>query len=477
MSGQTNRRDFLKASAVVGAGYWISTSETLAQARSANDKINVASIAVGGKGDSDSNDAGERGNLVAICDVDENTLNRKASKFPKAKKYTDLRKLLDEMGKEIDAVTVSTPDHMHAFAALTAIQMGKHVFVQKPLCHDVYEARALTTLAKKHKICSQMGNQGTSTDGLRKAVDVVRSGMLGDVTEVHVWTNRPVWPQGTNAVLKIPGVKGAIYDGKAAAPAPPKELHWDLWLGTAPARSYYPDTYHTFNWRGWWDFGTGALGDMACHTANMAFMACELGYPSTLMAETSEFNNQTFPTWSVVRYEFPERKGSAGGTLVPLKWTWYDGGNDKPRWVNEKLKEMAKGRNIPGSGSLLIGTKATLFSPNDYGEDWVLLPSGENKEIKRDDVKVDEKLPRVHGDHMGEWFKAMQAGKPEVALSNFAYAGPLTETVVLGCIAQRFAPRKLEWDGPNMRIPNMKEPNEFIRREYRKGWELKVDLA
>ncbi|MEP0844649.1 MAG: Gfo/Idh/MocA family oxidoreductase [Phycisphaerae bacterium] len=477
MATPSNRRDFLKASAAVGAGFWIATREGLAQNRSPNERINVASIAVGGKGDSDSNDAGRLGNLVAICDVDENTLNRKAEKFPKAKKYTDFRKMLDEMGKEIDAVTVSTPDHQHAFAALLAISMGKHAFVQKPLCHDVWEARTLTLAAKKHRVCTQMGNQGTSTDGLRKAVDAVRAGLIGQVSEVHVWTNRPVWPQGTNAVLGIPGVNDAIYKGEAAASRPPRTLHWDEWIGTAPMRAYYPDTYHTFKWRGWWDFGTGALGDMACHTANMAFMACELGYPTLLQAETSEFNNQTFPTWSIVRYDFPERRSQSGGTLAPLKWTWYDGGNDKPRWINEKLKELAGGRDIPGSGSLLIGDKATLFSPNDYGEDWVILPKGESREIKRDDFKVEEKLPRAHGQHMEEWFKAMHAGKPELALSNFGYAGPLTETVVLGCIAQRFAPRKLEWDGPNMKIPNMKEPNNFIKRQYRSGWELPGSLV
>lgn len=465
MAERTNRRSFLKSSAMAGAGFWVASRHAAAQSRSPNEKIRVAAIGTGGKGGGDTDDAGRLGEVVAVCDVRESALRDKANKYSKAKAFKDFREMFDRMEKDIDAVTVSTPDHTHAVAAMWAMMRGKHVFVQKPLCHDAYEARMLTQAAKHYKVCTQMGNQGTAEDGLRKAVEVVWSGMIGAVKEVHVWTNRPVWPQGASAVLNLPAVQAAI-TGKGDPKTDPKDVDWDLWLGTAPERPFQPN-YQPFNWRGWWDWGTGALGDMACHTANMAFMACQLGSPISLEAEVSEFNPQSFPMWSVVRYEFPERRGR-NGTLPPLKWTWYDGGNDKPAWVGRKLKELAHGRDIPGSGSLIIGEKATLFSPNDYGSDWALLPEG----TPRDQVKVDQILPRAHGRHMEEWFQAMRENKPSIAVSNFAYAGPLTETVVLGCIAQRFANRRLEWDGPSMTFKNFKEANQFVKREYREGWEL-----
>jgi predicted dehydrogenase len=463
---KTKRRDFLKNSALAGAGFWVATRSAWAQSNSPNEKINIACIGTGGMGGGDTDSVGGQ-NIVALCDVRPSALESKLAKFPKAKGFADYRKMLDQMGKEIDAVTVSTPDHTHAPAAMSAMKRGIHCFVQKPLCHDVWEARELTRMAKElkakggGKLCTQMGNQGTSEAGLRKAVEVVWSGMIGPVKEVHVWTNRPIWPQGTGAVLGLDSVKYAL-TGKGEPKPEPDDVDWDLWLGTSPARPYQPQ-YQPFKWRGWWDWGTGALGDMACHTANMAFMACKLGYPTSVEAEVSEYNPQTFPMWSVIRYEFPAREG-----LPPLKWTWYDGGKDKPAWVNKKLKELAHGNDIPGSGSLLIGEKATLFSPNDYGADWVLLPEGQ----KRDQVEVKEILPRSPG-HKEEWFRAIRENKPELALSNFSYAGPLTETVVLGCVAIR-AGKKIEWDGPNLAIKNDKDEklNQYLKREYREGWEV-----
>ncbi len=467
MQPESNRRDFLKTSALAGAGFWVATREGFAQSNSANEKVNVACIGTGGMGGGDTQDVANHGqNVVALCDVRPSALNGMKEKMPKAQAFSDFRKMFDKMAKEIDAVTVSTPDHTHAIAAMWAIQHGKHVFVQKPLTHDVWEARTLKEAVVRHKVCSQMGNQGTSSDGLRKACETVWSGRIGAVKEVHVWTNRPVWPQGVNAVINLPVVKSSMYGG-GEAKTTPNDVDWDLWLGTAPERLYQPN-YQPFNWRGWWDYGTGALGDMACHTANMAFMACKLGYPTSIEAEMSEYNSETFPMWSVVRYEFPEREG-----LPPLKWTWYDGGSDKPTWVNKKLKELAHGRDIPGSGSLLIGEKGTLFSPNDYGEDWVLLPDGTH----RDKVDVAQTLPRAHGDHKGEWFKAIRENKPEIAMSNFNYAGALTETVVLGCVALRFPNRRIEWDGPGMKVTNTPEANKFLKREYRKGWDFPESVA
>ncbi len=485
MSIKTKRRDFLKNSALAGAGFWVATRSTWAQSRSPNEKINIACIGTGGMGGGDTDSVASQ-NIVALCDVRPSALEDKQKKFPKAKAFADYRKMFDEMEKEIDAVTVSTPDHTHAPAAMSAMKRGIHCFVQKPLCHDVWEARELTRMARElkakggGKLCTQMGNQGTSEPGLRKAVEAVWSGMIGPVKEVHVWTNRAGtwWPQGAKAILGLDSVRHTL-TGKGDPNPEPDDVDWDLWLGTSPKRAYQPQ-YQPFRWRGWWDWGTGALGDMACHTANMAFMACKLGYPISVEAEISEYNPQTYPTWSVIRYEFPARSN-----LPPLKWTWYDGGKDKPAWVNKKLKELAHGHNIADSGSLLIGEKATLFSPDDYGADWVLLPEGQ----KRDQVEVAQVLPRSPG-HKQEWFQAIRENKPELAMSNFSYAGPLTETVVLGCVAIRVAPgmvvetegpdgktkktthTRIEWDGPNMKVTNIPAANEFLKREYREGWEV-----
>ncbi|MHC4441744.1 MAG: Gfo/Idh/MocA family oxidoreductase [Planctomycetota bacterium] len=460
MSRKINRRELLKKSAFAGAGLWVAggTGCSLLQPRprriSPNEKMNIACIGVGGRGRS--NVRGVRNeNIVALCDVDDKQAGNVFGNYPKAKRYKDFRKMLEEV-KEIDAVTVSTPDHQHAFAAMMAMQMGKHVYCEKPLTHDVYEARMLTEAAKKYKVVTQMGNQGSCLSGLREAVEVVRSGAIGPVREVHVWTNRPIWPQGIGRPKDTPAV--------------PKTLDWDLWLGTAPERPYHP-AYLPFNWRGWWDYGTGALGDMACHTANMAFMACKLGYPTSVEAEMSEYNPETFPVWSVIRYEFPAR-----GDLPPLKWVWYDGGKNKPGWVNKKLKELAHGNKLTGSGSLIMGDKGTLYSPNDYGAQYKLLPEKDFEGYK----PPTPWLPRLpepkekrswDRNHHDEWIRACKEYKPDLPMSNFSYAGPLTETVVLGCVAMR-AQQKIEWDGPKMRITNLPEANQYLRRNYRKGWKL-----
>jgi predicted dehydrogenase len=361
---------------------------------------------------------------------------------------------------------------------MAAMKLGKHVYTQKPLCHDVYEARALTEAARKYKVVTQMGNQGSAEDGLRQAVEVIQSGAIGTVKEVHVWTNRPVWPQGIDAILQHRGVQAAL-KGKGEGVAPPSHVAWKLWLGTAPYRAYDP-IYAPFKWRGWWDYGTGALGDMACHTANMAFRACNLGYPTSVEAEMSEYNDQTFPMWSVIRYEFPERElvvpGKDAATLPPLKWTWYDGGADKPAWVVKKLKDLAmlgEKDRLADSGSLIIGDKGTLFSPNDYGAEYKLLPEGNFEGYKPPTPWI----PRVHQQHQKEFIDAIKANKPEMCYSRFEVAGPLTETVVLGCVAMR-ARRRIEWDGPNMKITNPPkgekavDPNTFLKREYSPGYEL-----
>src|SRR5262245_35497893 len=327
MSEQTNRRTFLQASAVAGLGFWVGTTQGQTKKEKAKiERLRIACIGVGGKGSSDTDQAGQVGDLIALCDIDDNNLNGKASKFPKAQKFNDFREMLDKIGKDIDAVTVSTADHTHAAASAMAIRMGKHVYCQKPLTHTVHEARTLRELAREYKVCTQMGNQGTASDPFRTSVDRLQAGVLGPVKEVHLWTNRPVWPQAPKVT-------------KRPEPAPcPKHVHWDLFLGPAPERPYavYEEeregkrnrrgAYHDFNWRGWWDFGTGALGDMACHTANMPFMGLNLGLPTTIEAESEALNPETYPGWARVTYEFPAR-----GSLPPVKVIWYEGKRDDKR--------------------------------------------------------------------------------------------------------------------------------------------------
>jgi predicted dehydrogenase len=450
---RTNRRDFLKQTALAGVGFWVAGG---LEAKDTNGKINIACIGVGGKGSSDTDQAGEVGNIVALCDIDDHTLERKAKKFPEAKKYNDFRKMLHEMDKEIDAVTVSTPDHTHAAAAVMAMKMKKHVYCQKPLTHTVYEARLMRETAQKNKVATQMGNQGTASNGLRRAVEIIRAGVIGPVREVHVWTNRPVWPQSPR-ITKRPKPS-----------EPPSHVHWDLWLGPAPERPYSAERqynnhppYHDFNWRGWWDFGTGALGDMACHTANMAFMALKLGYPTSIEAESGEINPETYPAWAKITFQFPSR-----GDMPALKFVWYEGRNGKDRVLPPV--ELIKGNRFSDSGSLLVGDKGVLFSPNDYGEQYKLLPEKDFDGYKG----PKEYLPRNGRGDSGmkeEWVRAIRGGPP--AISSFDYAGVLTEAILLGNVAMR-AGKKIEWDGEKMQITNFKQANDWINLPRREGWKL-----
>jgi predicted dehydrogenase len=450
MARRSNRRDFLKQSALAGVGFWVAgTSNLLADSKSSNERLNIACIGVGGKGSSDTDQAANHGTIVALCDIDDKPLNAKAQKFPKAKKYNDFRKMFDEMAKDIDAVTVSTPDHTHAPASMMAMKLGKHVYCQKPLTHDVHEARVMRETAAKYKVATQMGNQGTAENGLRRAVEIIRAGAIGSVREVHVWTNRPIWPQAPSVTSRP----------RETPPIPP-HVHWDEFLGPAPERPYSP-AYHPFAWRGWWDFGTGALGDMACHTANMAFMALKLGYPISVVAECDDINPETYPGWAIIHYQFPAR-----GDMPPVKLTWYEG-----KRAGEKVlppAELRKGQKPSDSGSLLVGDKGILYSPNDYGASYKLLPEKDFEGYQG----PPETLPRNgRGDDgmKAEWVAAIKGGPP--AMSNFDYAGMLTETVLLGNVAMRVG-KKIEWDGPNLKAKNCPEADQFIRREYRRGWSL-----
>jgi predicted dehydrogenase len=469
LNQQSNRRDFLKGTTLAGAGFWVAGGVSLAESKSANEKLNFACIGVGGKGDSDSNDVGRLGNLVAICDIDDTQLDRKARKFPKAKKYHDFRKMFDEMAKEIDAVTVSTPDHTHAIASVTAMQLGKHVYCQKPLAHSVYEARLMRETAERHKVATQMGNQGTASNGLRRGVEIIRAGAIGPVHEVHVWTDRPAryWIQGADAILRVAPARAAALaalHGKTPSnlhsATVPKQIHWDLFLSTAPVRPYDP-IYHPMGWRGWFDFGTGALGDMACHTANLPFMALKLGYPTSVEAASGEMNPETYPSWAKITFQFPARDD-----MPPVKLTWYEGSDRGNRVLPPE--RLTRGQRMSNSGSLMVGEKGILFSPNDYGERWYLLPEKDFEGYKG----PPETLPRNGKGDFGqkaEWVAAIRGGPP--AMSNFNYAALLTETILLGNVAMRVG-KKIEWDGPNMRVTNHSEAEQYIKPHFRQGWTL-----
>jgi len=460
------RRDFLKGTAVAGAGAWLVGNAGCAQPKAAtpvvqvpkvkgtyklNEKLNIAGIGCGGKGGSDIQKC-RKENVVALCDVDFKRMAGAIGSYPNAKKYHDWRVLLDEMGKGIDAITCSTTDHMHAAICVTAMRMGKHVYCQKPLTHDVWEARVMAETSKECNVATQMGNQGTALDGFRTAVESIQAGAIGNVTEAHIWTNRPVWPQGKSR--------------PAGSDAIPENLDWDLWIGTAPMRPYKEKCYHPFSWRGWWDFGTGALGDMGCHTANMAFMALDLKWPTTIEAESSGFDKDSFPTWSIITYQFPAR-----GKLPPLKWTWYDGGNDKPQKVHDKIKGLIQGEPYSKSGSVLIGDKGILYSPSDYGAASTLLPKKDFEGYKPGPQKYPRWGPGNNDQQQtDEWVAACKDPKKK-CLSNFEYGGTLTEALMLGNVAL-YAGTKIEWDGKNCKVTNCPKANDVIRRQYRKGWEV-----
>jgi predicted dehydrogenase len=470
MARSLTRRQILQLGAAAPLGYFFTGPAcSVVKADGANGRLRVAGIGVGGKGSSDIEQAGSLMEVVALCDIDDQRLNQRATTWPKARKYNDYRKLFDEMMKEIDAVTVSTPDHHHALPSLTAMRAGKHVYCQKPLAQTPAEARLMREAAAKAGVVTQMGNQGSAHSGLRRGVELVRGGLLGDVTEAHVWTNRPFkyWKQSPDVVARPP-----------EAPVP-SHVHWEEWLGAAPFRPYAVrdggkrPAYHPHDWRGYWDFGTGALGDMACHTANLAFRALELAEPIAVSAQAGPINPETYPAWAVITYYFPSR-----GSKPPVTLHWYEGARDGGRVLPPTdllAKVLHKGETAADSGSLLIGSKGMLFSPSDYGAKFRLVPGKEFAEVKTDKP---EQGPVGVGDHQEdpaqkrEWVEAIKAGKPAMAASSFDFAGRLTETMLLGNIAVRFAGQRLEWDSGNMKFGNSPSATKLVTKSYRNGWEL-----
>jgi predicted dehydrogenase len=474
MTPRLSRRQALRLGTAAPLGYlFTGPAFSVPKVHGANEKLRVAGIGIGGKGSSDIDQAGDLMEVVAICDIDENRLGEKGKKFPAAKKFFDYRKLFDEMAKEFDACTVSTPDHSHAPASVMAMRAGKHVYTQKPLTHTVFEARLMRETAAKHKVCTQMGNQGSALNGLRRAVELIHAGTIGTVTEAHVWTDRPreFWRQAP-AIVARPKVSAAV----------PKHVHWEEFIGPAPMRPYAigelqegkwkgRPVYHPHDWRGWWDFGTGAMGDMACHTANMAFRALKLGPPSTVSAVSGEVNPETYPAWAHMTFDFPARADMPACSLH-----WYEGAKDGQKMLPPRdllAKVLREKEAVANSGSILVGTKGILYSPNDYAAQFRLVP---DKDFAGLQLTKPETLPagvdKENDPQMKkEWVAAMRAGKPELAYSNFDFAGTLTETMLLGNIAVRVGGSKLAWDAAKLAFANSSAATAFVTKEYRKGWD------
>ena len=476
LSKQKSRRDFIKNTSLLAGGFFIIPRHVLGKGFIApSDKLNIAGIGCGGKAEVNLPYAWNKGaeNIVALCDVDDRMAASARKNWPGAPYYKDFREMLDKEHKNIDAVMVTTPDHMHAVHALPCMQLGKHVYVEKPLTHDIYEARILTQAEKKYKVVTQMGNQGSSGNDTRNVETWIQGGVIGDVHTVHVWTNRPVWPSGVS-----------LPEGKFEVP---KELAWDLWLGTAPYRDYNP-AYLPAIWRGWTDYGTGSLGDMGCHFIDVPYRALKLGYPVSVECSVTSvytgffqesFYKGSFPPSSKIHLQFPKR-----GTMAPVELIWYDGGI-KPKRPVELLpdEEMAEW----DGGMIFEGTKGKLMA-GLFGRKPTLLPT---KLMASTTLPV-SKFPFVERGsegHQTQWTNACKKGYGAYTSSPFSQAGPLAETVLMGNLAvmsynnyetnskgdKQFNGRKqLQWDGENMKITNYEPANQFVRRKYREGWKLEL---
>lgn len=474
---QNSRRGFIKTTALAAAGFMIVPRHVLGGKgfTAPSDRLQLAGIGAGGKGESDIAGIvkGGKTDVAFLCDVDDRSAATSVKNFPKAKYYKDYRELLDKEAKHIDAVTVSTPDHNHAMIAMAAMQLGKHVYVQKPLTHDIYEARMLTEAAKRYRVVTQMGNQGASGDGVRRLQEWYNAGKIGKVHTVYCWTDRPVWPQG----IVWPTGKTEV----------PKELNWDLWLGSAPYKDYI-DNLVPFNWRGWWNFGTGALGDMGCHLVEPPFRVLDLDTPIAVECSVGsvyvgEFNRGYFPESCPPSSHVVLTFAKTDKTKGEVKVHWMDGGI-KP----ERPEELGPDERFGDNGVLFIGTKGKMICET-YGKNPRLLPLSRNNE---DNTAIT--IPRVPGQEDGHYTmfaEAAMAGYGKIQLSSpFEIAGPLTETLLIANLAIRGTDvqrkdgngnisypgrdMKMLWDKANMKVTNFDDVNQFVKRQYRKGWSLGV---
>lgn len=483
---RVSRRKFITNTAAVAAGVTIVPRHVLGGVgyTAPSDTLNIAGIGVGGMGRANLNSISGQ-NIVALCDVDWKYAARTFQDYPDAKKFKDYRKMFENMGDDIDAVVIATPDHTHAVTAAESMKMGKHVYLQKPLTHSIYESRYLTNLASESGVATQMGNQGHSGEGTRLFAEWVQNGEIGDPIEAYAWTNRPIWPQGLERPEEEPAV--------------PSTLDWDLFLGPARSRPYHP-AYTPWNWRAWWDFGTGALGDMGCHLMDPVYFALNLGHPSGFEGSSSQVNTESAPIAEKVTYYFPERKALDKIKMPALKFTWYDGGllPERPEGI-----EPGKVLGDADGGAMIVGTKGTIVC-GTYGKNPYIIGR------ENDPPKVSKTIPRVELSHEMDWIRACKESNTNrtEASSNFGYSGPFNEVVVMGNLAVRLQNlnKKLNWDGENMKITNINDneeinivtsdkftvvdgdpkfntqytkinakeaAQEYIKHNYREGWALK----
>ena len=440
------RRDFL-AAASTAAAVTIVSRDVLGGAAGTppSEKLAIAGIGVGGMGGGNLRQL-ETENIVALCDVDHAYAAGAFKRYPKAAQYTDFREMLDKQ-KDIDAVLVATPDHTHAVISMAAIKAGKHVYCQKPLTHDVYEARMLAQAAKQAKVATQMGIQGHSMEGARLIREWIEAGVIGEVAEVDAWCDLSYYPWGHA------GWSSRWSDRPKDTPAVPATLDWDLWIGPAPHRTYHP-AYHPAVWRCWWDFGCGMMGDRGAHTFDPIVWSLKLGAPTRIEATSCGNTKEVHPLSAIVTFHFAAREG-----LPPVKLTWYEG-TRCPRPA-----DLEDGRKMPGEGGVLFkGTQGTIMC-GVYGDGPRIIPESKMKDTKL----PDKTLPRIGTSHEQDWVRACKTGQP--AGADFAYSGPLTETCLLGNIAKRLDAR-IDWDAANMKVTNLPEANRYVRTEYREGWSL-----
>ncbi len=441
------RRSFLASTTVGVAAFSIVPGSVLGLrgATSPNNKLNLAGVGIGGQGGADL-DGVKSENIVALCDVDSKYAAKRFQQFPQARQYRDFRKMLDEMGKQIDGVVIGTPDHTHAVVAMRAIKMGKHVYCEKPLAHSIYEVRALVAAARKHKVVTQLGNQGHSFDSIRAFREWIEDGAIGSVREVHA------------RCASVYGLPGQVDRVKATFPVP-ETLDWDLWLGPARYRGFNP-MYIPGRWRSWSAFGTGVIGDWTCHVVDPVFWALNLDAPTHVEAvETLNYDpanhSETFPAGSQIRYTFPAR-----GQRPEVILTWYDGPEKPPR-----PEELDPEDRMPDTGALVVGDQGKIIYGSHGAGGLRLLPESKMEGRK----KTPQRLPKSPGHHK-EWIEACKGGKPTG--SPFSYGGPLTEVALLGIIATQFKGRKLEWNSARMKFVNCPEANAYLKPSFRKGWSL-----
>lgn len=486
-TGGMSRHSFLKTSGTLAAGFTILPSHVVSGLgyKAPSDKLNIAGIGVGGIGRGNLNNMDSE-NIVALCDVDFDYASKTFNDFPDAQVFEDYRRMFDKMGDDIDAVVVATPDHTHYVTAAEAMRRGKHVFVQKPLTHSVYESRKLTEIARETGVATQMGNQGNSAEGIRKICEWIWNGEIGEVEEAYAWTNRPIWPQG----LERP----------SETPSTPPTLDWDLFVGPAPWRPYHP-SYTPWNWRAWWDYGTGALGDMGCHLIDPVFKALQLGQPETMEGSSTQVNTESAPLSEKVIYQFPRRSAKGAIEMPPVKFTWFDGGI-----MPERPECLPEGKTMgdASGGAMFVGSEGTLICSTYAMDPFIVGREDDPPEVSEEFRRIPDAMD---GGHEMDWVRACKEPEEDRTppSSNFEYAGPLNEVVVMGNLAIRLQDlkRPLQWDSENMEITNIDEDDEirvvsadsfevvdgdprfdtdydtinareaakrFIKRPYRDGW-------